>query len=66
MIQNFIDTITTLMREHQSWAAPIAFLVAFGESFAFFSLFWPGTAILVGISALLAASGCTPLIAAQI
>lgn len=60
MIQNFIDTITTLMREHQSWAAPIAFLVAFGESLCFASIIWPGWAILVGFSGALAASGVGP------
>ena len=30
-VRNFIDAIATLMREHESWAAPIAFLVAFGN-----------------------------------
>lgn len=60
MIQNFIDSITTLMREHESWAAPIAFLVAFGESLCFASIVWPGWAILVGFSGALAASGVSP------
>jgi membrane protein DedA with SNARE-associated domain len=45
------------VRANEEWAAPIAFVVAFAESFCFLSLLWPGTAILVGISALLAASG---------
>lgn len=56
-LDSFVQPIVTFVRDHQGWAMPIAFLVAFGESFAFFSLLWPGTAILVGISALLAASG---------
>jgi membrane protein DedA with SNARE-associated domain len=57
MIETIVDTVVTFVREHESWAAPIAFLVAFGESFCFFSLLLPGTAILVGVAGLLAASG---------
>lgn len=56
-IETIVETIVSFVREHQSWAAPVTFLVAFGESVAFLSLVWPGTAILVGVSALLAASG---------
>lgn len=56
-LEAVVDTVVTFVREHESWAGPIAFLVAFGESFCFLSLLVPGTAILVGISALLAASG---------
>ena len=57
MIETIVDTVVTFVREHESWAAPVAFLVAFGESFCFFSLLLPGTAILVGVAGLLAASG---------
>ena len=57
MVQQIVEMIVTFVREHQSWAAPMAFLVAFGESVCFLSLLWPGTAILVGITGLLAASG---------
>lgn len=60
MIQGFVDSITALMREHESWAVPIAFLVAFGESLCFASIVWPGWAILVGFSGALAASGVSP------
>jgi len=56
-MQEYIDIVVAFVRANQEWAAPIAFLVAFAESFCFLSLLWPGTAILVGISALLAASG---------
>ncbi len=56
-IDDIVQPIVAFVKDHEGWAVPIAFLVAFGESFAFFSLLWPGTAILVGISALLAASG---------
>lgn len=58
-VQDFVNAIVSFVREHESWAMPVAFLVAFGESFCFFSLFWPGTAILVALTALLAASGAS-------
>ena len=56
-IDQLVETIVGFVREHEAWAAPVTFLVAFGESIAFLSLVWPGTAILVGVAALLAASG---------
>jgi membrane protein DedA with SNARE-associated domain len=56
-VQDFVDVIVTFVKTHESWAIPIAFLVAFAESFCFFSIIWPGTAILIAITALLAASG---------
>jgi membrane protein DedA with SNARE-associated domain len=57
MLQDYIDAVVAFVRANEEWAAPVAFVVAFAESFCFLSLLWPGTAILVGISALLAASG---------
>jgi len=56
-LEAVVEQVVTFVREHQSWAAPVAFAVAFGESFCFLSLLIPGTAILAGIAALLAASG---------
>lgn len=56
-MQEYIDAVVAFVRANQEWAAAVAFIVAFGESFCFLSLLWPGTAILVAISALLAASG---------
>jgi membrane protein DedA with SNARE-associated domain len=56
-VQAIVDTVVSFVREHEAWAAPVAFVVAFGESFCFLSLVWPGTAILAGVAALLAASG---------
>ncbi|WP_072394655.1 VTT domain-containing protein [Hyphomicrobium sp. CS1GBMeth3] len=56
-IESVVDAVVTFVREHESWAGPVAFIVAFAESFCFLSLLVPGTAILVGIAALLAASG---------
>ena len=57
MLHDFVQSIVAFVSAHQQWAAPVAFAVSFAESFAFLSLIWPGTAILVGISALLAAGG---------
>lgn len=56
-LEAVVETVVNFVREHESWAAPIAFVIAFGESFCFLSLLVPGTAILAGIAALLAASG---------
>jgi membrane protein DedA with SNARE-associated domain len=56
-VQDFVDAVVVFVREHESWAAPAAFIVAFLESFCFLSILWPGTAILVAIAALLAKSG---------
>lgn len=56
-LHGFVELIVAFVRDHQAWAAPIAFGVAFLESFCFLSIIWPGTAILVAISGLLAAGG---------
>ena len=56
-VQDFVDVVVVFVRDHSAWAAPIAFVVAFLESFCFLSILWPGTAILVALSGLLAAGG---------
>ncbi len=56
-VQEFVDAVVTFVKANEVWAVPVAFGVAFLESFCFLSLLWPGTAILIGISALLAKSG---------
>ncbi len=61
-MQQIVETIIAFVQENERFAIPIAFLVAFGESFCFFSVLWPGTAILVAIAALLAASGISQAI----
>jgi membrane protein DedA with SNARE-associated domain len=45
------------VRANSAWAAPIVFILAFGESLAFISLFLPFWAMLVGIGTLITASG---------
>jgi membrane protein DedA with SNARE-associated domain len=49
--------IIEFVRANKSLAAPIVFLLAFGESLAFVSLFLPFWAMLVGIGTLITASG---------
>lgn len=56
-LESIAQTIVTFVREHEGWAVPVIFLVAFGESFCFLSLAWPGWLILLSLAGLLAASG---------
>jgi membrane protein DedA with SNARE-associated domain len=48
--------VVEFIRTHETWAAPIVFALAFGESFAFLSLLLPATVILFGIGGLMGAS----------
>jgi membrane protein DedA with SNARE-associated domain len=54
-IEAYSQQILEFIRLHQDWAAPIVFLLAFGESLAFISLLLPAWAALVGIGALISA-----------
>lgn len=56
-LQEYADLIVNFVKANEVWAAPIAFLLAFGESLAFVSLVLPSTVILVGIGGLIGASG---------
>jgi membrane protein DedA with SNARE-associated domain len=58
-VQDLVDAIVSFVKVHEAWAMPVAFLVAFAESFCFVSILWPGTTILAAITALLAASGAS-------
>jgi membrane protein DedA with SNARE-associated domain len=49
--------VLEFIRANQAWAAPLVFLLAFGESLAVVSLLLPATAILFALSGLLGASG---------
>ena len=51
-LEELVQSVISFVREHQNWAAPVIFLLAFGESLAFVSIFVPGWAALVGIGAL--------------
>ncbi len=56
-IEEIARSVIDFVRENQAWAAPIVFLLAFGESLAFLSLMVPGIAALFGIGALMGVSG---------
>ena len=51
------QSLLAFVKANQMWAAPIVFLLAFGESLAFVSLLLPSSVILFGIGGLLGASG---------
>jgi len=49
----YTDALHEFVRNHREWAAPIVFVLAFGESLAFISLLLPFWALLVGIGTLI-------------
>src|SRR5277367_1695306 len=51
LVQPTLDFISA----HSGWAVAIMFVTAFGESFAFVSLLFPGTSLLIAAGALMAA-----------
>lgn len=57
MIQQYAEMIVAFIKANEAWAAPIAFLLAFGESLAFVSLLLPSTVILLAIGGLIGSSG---------
>jgi len=57
VMEQYVDAVVEFVRANEAWAAPIAFLLALGESLAFISLILPSTVILVAIGGLLGASG---------
>ena len=56
-MQEHVEAILAFVRTHGEFAAPIVFALAFGESLAFISLLLPATVLLVGVGALIGASG---------
>ena len=54
---HYIQPIIEFVRVHKAWAAPIVFALCFAELLAFISLLIPAWAALVGIGALISASG---------
>lgn len=59
------QALLDFIKSHESWAAAVMFLTAFGESLAFVSLLFPGTALLIAAGALLR-SGSLPLLPVMI
>jgi membrane protein DedA with SNARE-associated domain len=56
-LESYVEPIIDFVRTHEAWAAPVVFVLAFGESLAFISLLFPAWAALVTIGALSAAGG---------
>jgi membrane protein DedA with SNARE-associated domain len=56
-LNSYTVPIIDFVRVHQLWAAPVVFVLCFAESLAFISLLIPAWAVLVGIGALISASG---------
>ena len=51
-----VHSVVDFVRDHEVWAAPIVFALAFAESLAFLSLLIPAWGALVGIGALIGAT----------
>jgi membrane protein DedA with SNARE-associated domain len=56
-LESYAQPIIEFVRQHQVWAAPVVFALAFAESLAFISLILPAWAALVGIGTLILSSG---------
>lgn len=56
-MEDAVRFLVDFVRDHGSWAAPIMFVLAFGESLAFLSLLIPAWGALIGIGALIGPSG---------
>lgn len=55
-MEHFIQLILDFIKQHEGWAAPIVFALAFGESLAIVALIVPATVILWGVGALIGAT----------
>ena len=60
-MEHFINEILAFIGAHPGWAALIIGVTAFGESFVFLSILFPGTAILVAAGALAANGTIEPV-----
>jgi membrane protein DedA with SNARE-associated domain len=56
-MQEYVDSILAFVRVHHAYAAPLVFVLAFGESLAFVSLLLPATVLLIGVGAVIGATG---------
>ena len=67
-MENLVQPLLAFISSHSSWAAAVMFVTAFGESFAFLSLLFPGTSLLIAAGALMAAGSLPyfPIVAAAV
>lgn len=52
-MEDLAQPLLDFIRDHQHWAVAVMFVTAFGESFAFLSLLFPGTTLLVAAGTLM-------------
>ena len=52
-MEDLARQLIEFIRTHQDWAVAVIFITAFGESFAFLSLLFPGTTLLIAAGALI-------------
>ena len=64
MFQDYTQIVMDFVRHNHMWALPVVFVLAFGESLAFISLFLPAWAML-GYWFLLQILGGLPTLAAE-
>jgi membrane protein DedA with SNARE-associated domain len=54
-MEHLVQPTLDFVSAHSSWAFPVMFITSFGESFAFVSLLFPGTSILIVAGTLMSA-----------
>ena len=57
-MDDLAQPLLDFIRAHQDWAIAVMFITAFGESFAFLSLLFPGTTLLIAAGALIKTGTC--------
>jgi membrane protein DedA with SNARE-associated domain len=58
-MEHLVQLTLDFISAHSGWAFPVMFVTSFGESFAFLSLLFPGTSILI-VAGTLMATGSLP------
>ncbi len=56
-MRDFAASVLGFLQAHEAWTAPVVFVLAFCESFAFVSLFVPATVILFGLGGVMGLTG---------
>jgi membrane protein DedA with SNARE-associated domain len=52
-MEDLAQPLLALIKEHEGWAVAMMFITGFGESFAFLSLLFPGTTLLIAAGTLM-------------
>src|SRR4029077_15767737 len=52
-MEDLVLPLLAFIKAHESWAVAIVFITGFGESFAFLSLLFPGTTLLIAAGTLM-------------